>query len=60
MRHNRILQAASRLEEMAGSIEQRETADRTVDGMTHVLYMARRSLELPTRPDDPRLIWYPG
>jgi UDP-glucose 4-epimerase len=38
--HNRVIDAGPRLEVMAGSIEQRETADRAVHGVTHVLHLA--------------------
>ena len=38
--HNRVLDPGARLEVMTGSIEQRETADRAVDGVTHVLHLA--------------------
>ncbi len=38
--HNRILAAGPRLEVMSGSMEQRETAGRAVDGVTHVLHLA--------------------
>ncbi|MEP7025212.1 MAG: NAD(P)-dependent oxidoreductase [Actinomycetota bacterium] len=38
--HNRILPGGPRLEVMTGSIEQRETADQAIDGVTHVLHLA--------------------
>ena len=38
--HNRMLSAGPRLEVMTGSIEQRETVDQAVDGVTHVLHLA--------------------
>ena len=38
--HNRILAAGSRVEVMTGSIEQRETVDWAVDGVTRVLHLA--------------------
>ena len=38
--HNRMLPAGPRLEVMSGSIEERETAGRAVDGVTHVLHLA--------------------
>jgi UDP-glucose 4-epimerase len=38
--HNRALQGAARLEVMTGSIDQRDTADRATDGVTHVLHLA--------------------
>src|SRR5215469_15185514 len=38
--HNRILEAGPRLEVVTGSIDQRATAERAVDGVTHVLHMA--------------------
>src|SRR5262249_53203006 len=38
--HNRVLQAGPRLEVITGSIDQRETAGRAVDGVTHVLHLA--------------------
>ena len=44
--HNRTLAAGSRLEVMTGSIEQRDTAGRAVDGVTHVLHLAT-SKEIP-------------
>ncbi len=38
--HNRMLSAGPRLEVMAGSMEERATADRAVEGVTHVLHLA--------------------
>ena len=38
--HNRVLEPGARLEVMTGSIDERETADRAVDGVTHVLHLA--------------------
>ena len=38
--HNRMLEPASRLEVVSGSIEHRETAERAVAGATHVLHLA--------------------
>jgi UDP-glucose 4-epimerase len=38
--HNRKLDPAARLEVVTGSIEHRETADRAVAGVTHVLHLA--------------------
>jgi nucleoside-diphosphate-sugar epimerase len=38
--HNRTLAARPRLEVVTGSIDRRETADRAVDGVTHVLHLA--------------------
>jgi nucleoside-diphosphate-sugar epimerase len=38
--HHRMLSAGPRLEVMTGSIEQRETVDQAVDGVTHVLHLA--------------------
>ena len=38
--HNRVLDAGTRLEVMRGSIEERATAGRAVDGVTHVLHLA--------------------
>ena len=38
--HNRILEAGPRLEVMTGSIDQRATAERATDGVTHVLHLA--------------------
>jgi UDP-glucose 4-epimerase len=38
--HNRILEAGPRLEVMTGSVDQRETASRALDGVTHVLHLA--------------------
>jgi nucleoside-diphosphate-sugar epimerase len=38
--HNRMLSAGPRLEVMTGSVEQRETVDQAVDGVTHVLHLA--------------------
>lgn len=38
--HNRILDARPRLEVVTGSIAERATADRAMDGVTHVLHLA--------------------
>jgi UDP-glucose 4-epimerase len=38
--HNRVLAAGSRLEVVSGSIDQRATAERAADGVTHVLHLA--------------------
>ena len=38
--HNRKLDPGPRLEVVTGSVEQRETADRAVAGVTHVLHLA--------------------
>jgi nucleoside-diphosphate-sugar epimerase len=38
--HNRVLEAGPRLEVVTGSIDQRATAERAVDGVTHVLHLA--------------------
>jgi len=38
--HNRMLPAGPRLEVVSGSIEERETAGRAVDGVSHVLHLA--------------------
>ena len=38
--HNRMLPAGPRLEVITGSIDQRATAGRAVDGVTHVLHLA--------------------
>ena len=38
--HNRTLEPGPRIEVATGSIDQRETADRALDGVTHVLHLA--------------------
>jgi nucleoside-diphosphate-sugar epimerase len=38
--HNRLLQPASRLEVVAGSIDRRDVVDAATDGVTHVLHLA--------------------
>jgi len=38
--HNRTLEPGRRIEVVTGSIDQRETADRAADGVTHVLHLA--------------------
>jgi UDP-glucose 4-epimerase len=38
--HNRILGTGPRLEVVTGSIEEREVADRAVEGVTHVVHLA--------------------
>ena len=38
--HNRTLEPGPRIEVVTGSIDQRETADRALDGVTHVLHLA--------------------
>jgi nucleoside-diphosphate-sugar epimerase len=38
--HNRVLEAAPRLEVVTGSIDERAVAERAVDGVSHVLHLA--------------------
>src|SRR5450432_4756164 len=38
--HNRKLEAGPRLEVVSGSIEHRDTVDRAIEGVTHVLHLA--------------------
>jgi uncharacterized protein YbjT (DUF2867 family) len=48
--HNRILPAGPRLEVVTGSIDQPGTADRALDGVTHVVH-------LPPARKRPRPSW---
>jgi UDP-glucose 4-epimerase len=44
--HNRLLEPASRLEVVAGSIDRRDVVDAATDGVTHVVHLAT-SKEMP-------------